>query len=78
MAKNSQDFSQEDIRQLAKSPAARQLMELLRRSDPEALSEAMDQAAAGNYQRAITALGTLMEDKEAKALLAQLGGGADG
>lgn len=78
MQKKSEDFSLEDVQRLAGSPAARQLIALFQRTDPAALSKAVDQAAAGNYQQAKDALATLLSNEEAKSLLAQLGGSADG
>ena len=78
MQKKSEDFSLEDAQRLAGSPAAQQLLALFRRTDPAALSKAMDQAAAGNYQQAKDAIESLMANEEAKSLLAQLGGPKDG
>lgn len=78
MQKKSEDFSLEDVQRLAGSPAAQQLIALFQRTDPAALSKAVDQASAGNYQQAKDALAKLLSNEEAKSLLAQLGGSADG
>jgi len=77
MMKNSKNFSQEDIRRLANGPAAQQLMQLLR-SDLGAFSNAMEQAASGNYRDAIDCLSDILSKDDAKTLLAQLGGRKDG
>ena len=70
MEKNSQNFSKEDAMRLAQSPGARQLFDLLRAKNPEA----MDHAASGNYGKLQQELGSLLADPEIKALLKQLGG----
>lgn len=49
MQKNSEDFSMQEAMRLAKSPAGQQLFALLQQTDPAALHQAMDQAAAGDY-----------------------------
>ena len=78
MAKKSNDFSKEELEQLAESSAARELLALLQGNDPEALSTAMRKAAKGDYAGAITSLEKVMSGKEARALLEKLGGKSDG
>lgn len=58
---------------LAQTEQAQQLMKLLQQKDPQSLSNAMDQAAAGNYAQAAAALSSILNDPNAKALLQQLG-----
>ena len=58
---------------LAQTEQAQQLMKLLQQKDPRSLSNAMDQAAAGNYAQAAAALSSILNDPNAKALLQQLG-----
>lgn len=78
MSENSQDFSAKDLERLIHSPAARQLMELLQGSDPEAFSAAKERAISGDYAGAATALKKIATGKEAKALISKLGGAKDG
>lgn len=70
MEKNSQNFSMEDAMRLARSPEARQLFDLLRSKNPEA----MDHAASGNYGKLQQDLSAMLADPEIRALLKQLGG----
>ena len=70
MEKNSQNFSMEDARKLANSPAGQQLFRLLQAKDPDAVS----QAASGNYDSLQQNLSSLLADPEIRALLRQLGG----
>ena len=74
MEKKSQDFSAEEALRLAHSPAARQLMEILRTKDPKQLDRAMTQAAAGDYRQAQQDLRSLLDDPVIQDLLKQLGG----
>ena len=78
MAKNSQNFSHEELKRLANSPTARKLMSLLQTTKPEALSAAKGSAESGDYTAAAAALKTILADPEAAALLAKLGGDRDG
>ena len=70
MEKNSQNFSMEEAMRLAQSPGARQLMELLRKKNPEAMAS----AASGSYEKLQQDLGQLLADPEIRQLLKQLGG----
>ena len=74
MEKKSQDFSTEDALRLARSPAAKQLMDLLRTKDPKSLDRAITQAAAGDYRQAQQDLRALLDDPVIQDLLRQLGG----
>ena len=78
MAKNSKDFSPQDVMKMAKSPAGQQLIAMLQNADPSALQKAMAQAAAGNYEEAKTSLTPLMESEKIKSLLQQMGGNPNG
>lgn len=78
MSNKSLDFSPDEVARLVRSPAARQLMELLQGSDPEAFSAAKDRASAGDYAGAAAALERVISGKEAKALLKQLGDNGHG
>ena len=74
MEKKSQDFSMEDAARLAKSPAARQLMNAMNAQDPGAMDRAMAHAAAGDYAQVQQDLAKLLSSPEIQALLGQLGG----
>lgn len=74
MVKKSEDFSMEEIMQLAKSPAGQQLLAMLQRADPDTLQQVAGQAAAGHYNQAASTLKTLLSSDEALALMKQLGG----
>ena len=71
MQKNSQDFSMEEVMQLAKSPAGQQLLAMLR--DAGKLDQATDHAKAGNYAQAMAALKDVLSTQEGQQLLKELG-----
>ena len=72
MQKKSEDFSVQEALRLAKSPAGRQLMAMLQRSDSGQLQQAMQQASAGDYVKASQTLNSLLGSEEAQALLKEL------
>ncbi len=74
MTKKSEDFSMQDAMHLANSDAGRQLFAYLQQQDGEAVREAMQQAAAGNYAQVKQTLNSLLQSPEAQKLLKQLGG----
>ena len=74
MQKKSQDFSMEDIRKLANSPAGQQLFAMLQQNDPAKLQQVVTQATGGNYAQAGEVLRTMLSSPEAKKLLKDLGG----
>lgn len=69
----SNEFDLQRARELAGSTAARQLMELLQRSDPQQLQKVMDSAAKGDFRQAQQALSSLVQDPQAQKLLKDLG-----
>ena len=74
MEKKSQDFSMEDVKRIAKSPAGQQLMALLQQKDSDAVAQATAQAKAGNYAQAGQTLSALLSSPEAQRLMKELGG----
>ena len=74
MEKKSQDFSIQDTQRLAKSPAGKQLMQMLQQQDSGQLQRAADLASAGNYKEAGEALQSLLSSPEVQKLMQQLGG----
>lgn len=74
MQNNSEKFSVDEGMHIANSPAGQALFAFLQQSDPNALNRAMEQAAAGNYERVQEILSVLAKDENVKQLLSQLGG----
>ena len=74
MQKNSENFSMQEALRLAKSDAGQQLLAHLHRTDGDRLQQAMDQAAAGNYEQVMLTLSSLLASDEVKALIKQLEG----
>lgn len=74
MSKKSDDFSMADAMRLAQNPASRQLFDQLQAQNGTALQQAMNQAAAGNYEQVKKTLSVLLQDPQTQALLRQLGG----
>lgn len=73
MQKNSEDFSMQEALRLAQSPAGQQLLAALRQSDSGQLQNAMDQAAAGDLQKASQTIRSLLATPELQKLLQELG-----
>lgn len=69
---NFEHFSQEQLQQLATSPAAKALMAMLQRSDSAAMEGAMAAAKEGDMAKMQRALAAFLSDPKAKALLTQL------
>lgn len=72
MQKNSQNFSMDDAMALAKSDAGQRLARLLQQADGDALQQAANLAAAGDFRKASASLAALLDSPEAQALLKQL------
>lgn len=72
--KNFQNFSPEDAKRLAQSPAGQQLIALLQQNDTGQIGLAMQKAADGDYTQASQILSSLMTNPETRRLLSQLGG----
>ena len=74
MQKKSQDFSMEDIKKLAQSPAGQQLLAMLQQGDQARLQQAVSQANSGNYAQAGETLRAMLSSPEARKLIKELGG----
>lgn len=72
MQKKSEDFSMQDALRLANSDAGQQLLALLKRTDNDALQQAMDQAASGGYSQAAKTLSQAFSSPEIRALMQKL------
>ena len=76
MAQNqpSQNFSMEQAKAFASSPAGRQLLELIQQKGGNDLSKAQSFAAAGDMTKAKEALSSLLSDPQIRAMIKQLWG----
>lgn len=74
MSKKSDDFSMSDAMRLAQSPAGQQLFATLKAHNGDVLQQAMDQAAAGDYEQVKKTMSELLKDPKMQSLLRQLGG----
>lgn len=74
MQKNFDNFSTQDVMRLVNSPAGQQLLALLQKTDPEALSKAKAQASSGEYSQISQTLAPLLASEDVQKLLRQLGG----
>lgn len=74
MSKKSDEFSMNDAMRLAKSPAGQQLFAALQAQNADTLQQAMDQAAAGDYEQVKKTMSALLQDPKMQAFLRRLGG----
>ncbi|MBE6943934.1 MAG: hypothetical protein E7453_06695 [Ruminococcaceae bacterium] len=72
MDKKSQEFSVQEAKRLAGTPAGKQLAQLLQQTDPRALSDVLSKAKQGDYQDAAAQLQQLLSSPQAQALLKEL------
>ena len=73
MQKKSEDFSIDQVKALLKSPAGKELITLLQKSDGSTVKQAVDAAKAGNYDAASDSVRKLLTP-EMEALIRQMGG----
>lgn len=74
MQQKSNNFSMEDAMRFVNSPAGKQLMAMLQKSNGDAVKKAMDQAAKGNMDEAKDAIKSMTLTEDMKNLLKQQGG----
>ena len=67
------DKAIQEAMRLAGTPAGQQLLNMLQQSNTPALQQAMQKAAAGDYQQAKQAMSALLQDPQIKKLLEQMG-----
>lgn len=75
MQKKNDGFGDFDIQQamrLANSDAGRQLLNLLQSTQGDKLKDAMDQAAAGNYDQVKKTMQELMANDQARKLMKKM------
>ena len=73
MQKKSQNFDLQEAMRLANSPAGKQLMEMLQKTDQSKVAQATDRANAGDYAAALDTLKGLLDSQDVQKLLKQLG-----
>ena len=74
MNKKSGDFSMDDLKRLAESPAGRQLISMMTKADSGQVQKAVKLANAGQFNEAQKALQSVINDPEIQRLAKQLGG----
>lgn len=67
------EFSMEDAVRFVNSPAGKQLLEMLQKSDDPGLRAAMEQAAKGDFAKAQESLRTVAFQEEVQRLLKGMG-----
>ena len=72
------NFSMQDAMKLAQSDAGKQLYALLQQKNPQQLKNAMNDAAAGNYEEVKNAMASMLASPEVRALLKKMGGDSNG
>ena len=72
MQKNSRQFFEQDALRLANSDAGQRLLAILKQSDGQQLSKAMESASSGDYSGAMQALSSLLQREDVRSLLRQL------
>lgn len=72
MQKNSDNFSLQEAMQLARSETGQQLLALLQSQNGDALRQAMNQAATGDYDQVKQTMSALLDNPKARALLEEL------
>lgn len=74
MEKNSQNFSMEEAMKMANSPAAQQLIAMLRQTNSDQLQKAMELASAGDMKNAGNIISSLLsQNDQAQKLADKLG-----
>lgn len=68
------DHALQEARRLAETPEGKQLAQLLQQLGGQNMQQAMNAAAAGDMTQAKQAISALMQNPEARRLMAQLGG----
>ncbi len=78
MEKNNGNFSPEEIKKLASSPAGRQLMAMLAANHGDAAQTVRSSMASGDMEQAKQALSAFLSDPKTQALLRKLEGEQNG
>ncbi len=67
-----QNYSKEQLMAMAQSDAGKKLLALLQQNNSAQLQEAMNQAAAGNYDRVKDTLSSVLHNEQAQKLLKEM------
>lgn len=71
-------FSMQDAMKLAQSDAGKQLYALLQQQNAQQLQNAMDDAAAGNYEQVKSTMASMLASPQVRELLKKMGGDSHG
>lgn len=72
---NNKDFSMEDAKRLASTPAGQQLIKIMQQGhNAKLLQNAAQAASQGDYSQLKAALGPMLNSEDVQKLLRQLGG----
>ena len=74
MQNKPQNFSAEEAKRLAATPAGQQLITLLQQNGTDSLKSAISQAKEGNMEQVKQTLAPLLASPEVQRLLKELGG----
>ena len=69
----SNEHAMQEALRLAQTEAGKQLVELLRRGNPQQLQQVLDSATRGDMAQAQKKLNQLLQDPQARQLLDRLG-----
>lgn len=72
------NFSMQDAMKLAQSDAGKRLFALLQQQNAQQLQDAMDDAAAGNYEQVKNSMASMLASPEIRELLKKIGGDSHG
>lgn len=67
-----QNYSKEHLMAMAQSDAGKKLLALLQQNNSAQLQEAMNQAAAGNYDQVKDTLSSVLHNEQAQKLLKEM------
>lgn len=70
----NKDFSMEDAKRLASTPAGQQLIAIMQQQNANLLQEAAQAASQGDYKKLQAALTPMLNSEDVQKLLRQLGG----
>ena len=73
IAMQSNEHAMQEALRLAQTEAGKQLVELLRRGNPQQLQQVLDSATRGDMAQAQKKLNQLLQDPQARQLLDRLG-----
>ena len=73
MQKNSHDFNLQEAMRLAKSPAGKQILQMLQQSDQDVIQQASSMAKTGNYSQAINLIKKILSTPEGQKIMKEYG-----